>query len=136
MVSNPDRSGRRTRAGSRSLAATRRLVRRVLSTHRAAALASSARADVRLALTLLLRGLATGFLGFGASEVLLVFGLALVLGSARFLERDRNRLTPALHLAAPSFRTAFQLGMLEFVHDSSGRLSLSRRGRSHVEAPF
>src|SRR5947207_3408949 len=85
----------RTRA--RRLAAALGPAARVLATHRAAALASSARADMRLAFAFLLIGFAACFLAFGLPEVTLVLGVAIVLRGACFSECDRDRLAAVLH---------------------------------------
>src|SRR5581483_8394318 len=90
--------------------------------HRAAAFALAARADMRPAFLLLLGGLAMRFLALVAGRVLPVFARAVVFRIAGFLQRDRDGLPAALHLAAAA---ALQLAMLEFVHDAARGLTLA-----------
>src|SRR5262249_3430657 len=108
------------------LAAARRALRRVAATHGAAALAFAARADVGLALALLLACLAFRFLALRSGKVAPVLGLAVVFRGAGFAEGDGNCLPAAFHLAASAAATALQLPVLELVHDAASGLALAR----------
>ena len=99
--------------------------RRVLAAHRARALALSARADMRLSLFLLLAGFAARFLALRFGEAPLVLGFASVFRSPRFMYGDGDGLLAAFDLAAFAAWAAFELAMLEFVHDASRRLPLA-----------
>src|SRR5262245_4301307 len=118
----------RALAGTRACGLAPALCRpgRVLAAHGRAAFAPAARADMGLALALLLIGLAARLLALGFREVALVLGLALVFRRAGFLERDGDGLLPAFDLAALPFRTALELAMRELVHDAAQRLALAR----------
>src|SRR5262249_37576088 len=103
----------------------RRRPGRVPAAHGAAAFPPSARADMRLALALLLRGLTVRLLALGSRQVAPVLGFALVFRRTGFLERDGNGLAAALDLAAVSAGAALELAVLELVHDATGGLALS-----------
>src|SRR5262245_288441 len=82
------------------LAAPRRRSPRGASAHGGAAFAPAARPDTRLAFTLLLVGLAARLLALGPRQIAPVLALALVFRRAGLLERDRDGLAAASHLAA------------------------------------
>jgi CheY-like chemotaxis protein len=72
----------------------------VAPAHRGAAFAPPACADMRLAFSRLLIGLALRLFTLRAPQVSSVLAFALVLRSASFLQRNRNRLSTAFHFAA------------------------------------
>src|SRR4029079_6438506 len=98
-------------------------------------LALAAGADAGLALGLLLGSAAGRFLGLAAREVAAVLCLAFVLGRTGLLERDGDRLAPALHLAALAARPALQLAVRVFVHDAAHGLALGHRCLGHDDPP-
>jgi hypothetical protein len=65
-------------------------------------------------------------LALGARKVSPVFATALVFRGTGFFERDGDRLLPTLHFAALPARTAFELAVLELMHDAARGLALSR----------
>src|SRR4051794_25842766 len=104
---------------ARRLAAALGPVPRVLAAHGAAALATAARADVRLAFAFLLIGFAPRFLVLGLAQVPLILGLAVGFRRTRFAERDRDCLAAVLHLAALATWAAAQFAVLELVHHAA-----------------
>src|SRR5262245_16903909 len=103
----------------------------ILAAHAAAALAATARPDVRFPFLLLLRGFATCFFSFRLCKGALVFGLALVFRRTGFAQGDCDGLTAARHLAASPARPALELAVLELMHDTTRRLALPWAGSGH-----
>jgi hypothetical protein len=73
----------------------------------------------------LLVSVAAGFFPLRAGKIPLILALALIFRCAGFLQGNSNGLPPAFHLASLSTAPAFEFTVLELMHDSSGRLSLS-----------
>src|SRR5579872_5092517 len=69
-----------------------------------------------LSFGLILRRLAPTLLRLRVAEMLLVLLRRLLIGRARFAERDRDRLSAIFHLLTARPRT--KLAMLEFMHDA------------------
>src|SRR5262249_25619684 len=116
---------------ARRLAAALGRPGRIASAHRPAAFAPSARPDMRLALALLLGGLAARFLALGPGQMPLVLAFAVVFRRARLAERDGDGLPAALHLATLAAAAALELAVLELVHHTAGGLSLTGRCTRH-----
>ena len=98
---------------------------RVLAAHCAGTLPASFCADMGFAFRLLLGGFAFRFFALRLDEILAVLFRAFVFGGAGLIQCDGDCLPAALHLAAFSFRTAFEFAMLIFVHDPANCLALS-----------
>lgn len=86
------------RTGHCRLPSSRGGFARVASAHGAWSFALAACADMRLALTFLLRGAARSLLVFSATKIALVAALAFAFGVTGFLQRYRDRLAAALTL--------------------------------------
>src|ERR1051326_4433748 len=112
--------------GNGSAVATGCLPVCIVAAHGLRALALAMRADMRLALALLLGGAAFGFLGFGPPQVAAVFPGAVVFGGASFLEGDCDRLPAVLDLACLAATAAVQCAMLELMHHPAGDPLLPR----------
>src|SRR5689334_6940716 len=84
-----------------------------------------ASADMRLAFALLLAGLSSRLFALVLGEASLVLLLACVFRRCGLAQRDGNRLTAALDLAAAPSGTALEFAMLEFVHDAASGLPLT-----------
>jgi hypothetical protein len=73
----------------------------------------------------LLVSFAAGFFLLRAGKIPLVLALVLIFRCAGFFQSNSDGLPPAFHLATLSTAPAFEFTVLELMHDTSGRFSLS-----------
>src|SRR4051794_19942902 len=86
---------------------------------------------MRFALAFLLIRVAARFLAFGFSEIFFVFSFAFILGGTSLFQSNGNGLAAVLDLAALATASAFELTVLELVHDATGGFSLTGRCLRH-----